>query len=183
MPPPPPPRNPQSRNPIKGLRDQKPNADGKPAMPKWAIWAIIGAVVVLAFGSQLFATPTGEKLSYTEFLAQVRSGDVSEVTINNQRSHHQQLHQHHLWRARQRREVHNYRRKHSQRCRRVPPQANGSELRLQHPTSQLAHQPSSHFLAVPSHCRILHVDATSRHGPSRKHHVCRAQQGQDIPSR
>ena len=83
MPPPPPPRNPQSRNPIKGLRDQKPNADGKPAMPKWAIWAIIGAVVVLAFGSQLFTQPTGEKLSYTEFLAQVRSGDVSEVTINN----------------------------------------------------------------------------------------------------
>lgn len=83
MPPPPPPRNPQSRNPIKGLRDQKPNAEGKPAMPKWAIWAIIGAVVVLAFGSQLFTQPTGEKLSYTEFLAQVRSGDVSEVTINN----------------------------------------------------------------------------------------------------
>ena len=83
MPPPPPPRNPQSRNPIKGLRDQKPNADGKPAMPKWAIWAIIGAVVVLAFGSQLFTQPTGEKLSYTEFLAQVRNGDVSEVTINN----------------------------------------------------------------------------------------------------
>lgn len=52
-------------------------------MPKWAIWAIIGAVVVLAFGSQLFTQPTGEKLSYTEFLAQVRSGDVSEVTINN----------------------------------------------------------------------------------------------------
>ncbi|MSZ55331.1 MAG: ATP-dependent zinc metalloprotease FtsH [Actinobacteria bacterium] len=82
-PPPPPPRSPSSRNPIKGLRDNKPNAEGKPPMPKWAIWAIIAAVVVLAFGSQLFSQPTGEKLSYTEFLVQVKNGDVKKVTINN----------------------------------------------------------------------------------------------------
>ena len=82
-PPPPPPRTPPSRNPIKGLRDNKLGPDGKPAMPKWAIWAIVAAVVVLAFGSQLFTAPTGEKLSYTEFLVQVRNGDVKSVTINN----------------------------------------------------------------------------------------------------
>ena len=52
-------------------------------MPKWAIWAIIAAVVALAFGSQLFSTSTGEKLSYSEFLLQVRNGDVKNVTINN----------------------------------------------------------------------------------------------------
>ena len=52
-------------------------------MPKWAIWAIVAAVVVLAFGSQLFSQPVGEKLSYTEFLVQVRNGDVKSVTINN----------------------------------------------------------------------------------------------------
>jgi cell division protease FtsH len=52
-------------------------------MPKWAIWAIVAAVVVLAFGSQLFATPTGDKLTYTEFLVQVRNGDVKQVVINN----------------------------------------------------------------------------------------------------
>lgn len=84
MPPPPPPsRTPSSRNPIKGLRDNKPGPDGKPAMPKWAIWAVVAAVVVLAFGSQLFTQPTGDKLSYTEFLVQVRNGDVKSVTINN----------------------------------------------------------------------------------------------------
>ncbi len=38
---------------------------------------------MLAFGSQLFATPTGDKLSYTEFLVQVKNGDVKKVTINN----------------------------------------------------------------------------------------------------
>ena len=52
-------------------------------MPKWAIWAIVGAVIVLAFGSQFITTPTGDKLSYTEFLVQVKNGDVKQVTINN----------------------------------------------------------------------------------------------------
>lgn len=82
-PPPPPPRNQPSRNPLKGMRDQKPGADGKPPMPKWAIWAIIAAVVVLAFGSQFVSPSTGEKLSYTEFLVQVQEGNVKSVTINN----------------------------------------------------------------------------------------------------
>ncbi len=82
-PPPPPPRNQPSRNPLKGMRDQKPGTDGKPPMPKWAIWAIIAAVVVLAFGSQFVSPATGEKLSYTEFLVQVQEGNVKSVTINN----------------------------------------------------------------------------------------------------
>ena len=82
-PPPPPPRNQQSRNPIKGMRNNKPGAEGKPPMPKWAIWAVVAAVVVLAFGSQFIAQSTGEKLTYTEFLTQVRNGDVQSVTINN----------------------------------------------------------------------------------------------------
>jgi len=82
-PPPPPSRNPQGRNPMKGLRNVKPGAEGKAPMPKWAIWAIVAAVVVLAFGSQLFATPTGDKLTYTEFLVQVKNGEVKQVVINN----------------------------------------------------------------------------------------------------
>jgi cell division protease FtsH len=65
------------------MRNNKPGADGKPPMPKWAIWAIVGAVAVLAFGSQFITPATGEKLTYTEFLAQVRNGDVQTVTINN----------------------------------------------------------------------------------------------------
>ncbi len=52
-------------------------------MPKWAIWAIVAAIAVMAFGSQFVSTSTGEKLTYTEFLEQVRNGDVQQVTINN----------------------------------------------------------------------------------------------------
>jgi len=65
------------------MRDQKPGTDGKPPMPKWAIWAIIAAIVLLAFGSQFISPSTGEKLSYTEFLVQVQDGNVKNVTINN----------------------------------------------------------------------------------------------------
>lgn len=83
-PPPPPPRNQSSRNPLKGLRDNKSGSpESKAPMPKWVIWAIGAAVVVLAFGSQFVSQPTGEELSYREFLEQVRNGDVKEITINN----------------------------------------------------------------------------------------------------
>ena len=84
MPPPPPPPGKQSpRNPFKGLRHDKQSSDAKPPMPKWAIWAIVAAIVVLAFGSQAFAPSTGEKISYTEFLDQVKRGNVASITINN----------------------------------------------------------------------------------------------------
>ena len=52
-------------------------------MPRWAIWAIVAVVVALAFGAQFLSPSTGERLTYTEFLAQVRNGDVKSVTINN----------------------------------------------------------------------------------------------------
>lgn len=68
---------------MKGFRTVKSNTDAKPPLPKWVIWAIVAGLVVLALGSQLIASPTGDKLSYTEFLVQVKNGDVKQVTINN----------------------------------------------------------------------------------------------------
>ena len=47
------------------------------------MWAIIAAVLALGVGSQMFAADTGERLSYTEFLEQVRAGKVERVTLNN----------------------------------------------------------------------------------------------------
>jgi cell division protease FtsH len=47
------------------------------------VWAIIAAVLALGVGSQMFAADTGERLSYTEFLEQVRAGKVERVTLNN----------------------------------------------------------------------------------------------------
>ncbi|NBU16652.1 MAG: ATP-dependent metallopeptidase FtsH/Yme1/Tma family protein, partial [Actinobacteria bacterium] len=52
-------------------------------LPRWAVWAIIAVVLALGVGSQMFAADTGERLSYTEFLEQVRAGKVERVTLNN----------------------------------------------------------------------------------------------------
>ena len=60
---------------------QKPQ--GRGPLPRWAVWAIIAVVLALGVGSQMFAADTGERLSYTEFLEQVRAGKVERVTLNN----------------------------------------------------------------------------------------------------
>ncbi|MBM3717491.1 MAG: ATP-dependent zinc metalloprotease FtsH [Actinobacteria bacterium] len=91
-PPPPPPHAPKGgprmpgRNPFAKDRAPKTPTPGdaqRPPMPKWAIWVIVSALVVALFASQFVSRPVGEKLSYTEFLAQVRDGKVVEITINN----------------------------------------------------------------------------------------------------
>jgi cell division protease FtsH len=88
LPPPPPPRSTPPRPPFKGLKPR--NNNGTPQepgqrtpLPRWAVWAIIAAVLALGVGSQMFAADTGERLSYTEFLEQVRAGKVERVTLNN----------------------------------------------------------------------------------------------------
>jgi cell division protease FtsH len=63
--------------------DGNSNGEQKPSMPRWVLWIILAVVVFLAFGSQLWDQPTGEKVSYTEFLALVDEGKVEKVTINN----------------------------------------------------------------------------------------------------
>ncbi|MEY4044091.1 MAG: ATP-dependent protease FtsH [Actinomycetota bacterium] len=77
-----------TRPPFKGLKPR--NNNGTPQepgqrtpLPRWAVWAIIAAVLALGVGSQMFAADTGERLSYTEFLEQVRAGKVERVTLNN----------------------------------------------------------------------------------------------------
>jgi cell division protease FtsH len=88
-PPPPPPRSTPPRPPFKGLRPRnsggqgQQDGNGRTPLPRWAVWAIIAAVLALGIGSQMFATVPGERLSYTEFLQQVRSGKVEKITLNN----------------------------------------------------------------------------------------------------
>ena len=65
-------------------RGQQPqDGNSRPPIPRWAIWAIVAAVIVITFSSQFLTTSRGERLSYTEFLRQVRNGEVTKVTINN----------------------------------------------------------------------------------------------------
>lgn len=52
-------------------------------MPRWAVWALIAVAAALFIGPRLLPSVERTRLSYTEFLELVESGEVREVTINN----------------------------------------------------------------------------------------------------
>ena len=95
-PPPPPPRSsgteqkPQKtarKNPFafkrEENRDPSGQKTGKSPLPRWAVWVIAAFAMLLLFGPRLWPTENAEKLTYTEFLDQVREGRVEKVSINN----------------------------------------------------------------------------------------------------
>jgi cell division protease FtsH len=83
-----PPKRPSAR---RGGGDQKGSGQGSASggerqggpLPRWAVWLLVGLVLLLLFGPRLWPQPDRENLSYTEFLQQVRDGQVTEITINN----------------------------------------------------------------------------------------------------
>ncbi len=58
----------------------------RPARPRpgWSLWYGLGLLLLLGVVQMYFMTPAGRTLSYSEFKALVRSGEVSEVTISEQ---------------------------------------------------------------------------------------------------
>ena len=89
-PPPPPPgdrsggrRRPLSKN--DGSRpDGRPEGrSGRPALPKWSPWVLLGIVLLLIFGPQLLPGPDREKIGFEEFMTQVEAGRVDEFKLNN----------------------------------------------------------------------------------------------------
>ncbi|MEY3618360.1 MAG: ATP-dependent protease FtsH, partial [Actinomycetota bacterium] len=64
--------------------DQSPDAkNGRPAMPKWSPWVLLGIILLLIFGPQLLPGPDREKIGFEEFITQVNAGKVDEVNLNN----------------------------------------------------------------------------------------------------
>ena len=51
--------------------------------PRWTMWVLLGVVALALVAAQLLARRAGEKLTYTEFMAQVEQGNVESVVINN----------------------------------------------------------------------------------------------------
>src|SRR4249919_1381978 len=58
----------------------------RPARPRpgWSLWYGLGLLLLLGAVQMYFMVPPGRTLSYSEFKALVRSGDVSEVMIGEQ---------------------------------------------------------------------------------------------------
>ena len=47
------------------------------------MWVLLGVVALALLLPSLWPNEAGEQLSYTEFMAQVREGNVDSVVINN----------------------------------------------------------------------------------------------------
>src|SRR4051795_9838165 len=89
-PPPPPPPPPSGRGPggSPNSPDRRPGnraggTTGRPGLPRWSIWVLLAVVAVLLLGSQLLTTDTGRSVSYSEFISNVTSGQVTQIKYNN----------------------------------------------------------------------------------------------------
>ncbi|MGE0863672.1 MAG: ATP-dependent zinc metalloprotease FtsH [Vicinamibacterales bacterium] len=57
---------------------------GRPAAPKpTALWWVLGALTLLAIGQAFFLAPAGRQISYSDFKAQLRGGNVAEVSVGD----------------------------------------------------------------------------------------------------
>jgi cell division protease FtsH len=52
-------------------------------MPKWGLWVLLGLTLVIVLSSSLATTPEKDKVSYSEFMGQVREGKVDSVEVDN----------------------------------------------------------------------------------------------------
>ncbi len=87
-PPPPPPPGDRSGNrrrstPSKSDESRSEGRGGRPALPKWSPWVLLGIVLLLIFGPQLLPGPDREKIGFEEFMTQVEAGRVDEFKLNN----------------------------------------------------------------------------------------------------
>lgn len=87
-PPPPPPPGDRSGNrrrssPTKPDDTRPEGRNGRPALPKWSPWVLLGIVLLLIFGPQLLPGPDREKIGFEEFMTQVEAGRVDEFKLNN----------------------------------------------------------------------------------------------------
>ncbi len=70
------------KGPAKGLGSD-PDQPEKP-WARRALWIGLGAVLAILIATEAFSTPQGKSVTYSQFLSQVRAGNVEEVTVNNE---------------------------------------------------------------------------------------------------
>jgi cell division protease FtsH len=93
LPPPPPPPPPG-----RGRGQQRPGDQRQPGnqggggdggvrrpsnWPRWSIWLIAGVILLALLVPGLWPDDKGQKITYTEFMTQVREGNVESVVVNN----------------------------------------------------------------------------------------------------
>ncbi len=58
---------------------------GRPesSLPRWSAWIVVGLLISLLFLASTMDRGNAEEIGYTDFLAQVENGDISEFTFDN----------------------------------------------------------------------------------------------------
>src|SRR5215218_556612 len=96
LPPPPPPPPPG-----RGLGQQRPSGNQRPnpqgggapggegggrrpgSWPRWTMWVLLAVVALALVLPSLWPSSSGEKITYTQFMDEVRQGQVTSITVNN----------------------------------------------------------------------------------------------------
>ncbi len=73
-PPPPPPRD------SRGKGRPFPGGQG---MPKWGLWVLLGMTLVIVLSSSFASSGEPERISYSDFMTEVRAGRVETVEVDN----------------------------------------------------------------------------------------------------
>jgi cell division protease FtsH len=86
--PPPPPPPPPGRGRGQQRPGERPGGQGdglrRPGnWPRWSIWVIAGVILMALLLPGLWPDEEGQKITYTEFMTQVREGNVESVVVNN----------------------------------------------------------------------------------------------------
>ncbi len=72
-----PPSGPQGRNGQGGA----PKSDA--GFPKWAVWALVALVLAVILVPSLVRRPAGDKITYSDFITDVRDGKVESIKFDN----------------------------------------------------------------------------------------------------
>jgi cell division protease FtsH len=86
--PPPPPPPPPGRGRGQQRPGERPGGQGdglrRPGnWPRWSIWVIAGVILMALLLPGLWPDEEGQKITYTEFMTQVREGNVESIVVNN----------------------------------------------------------------------------------------------------
>src|SRR5690606_34077466 len=71
---PPPPRDQRGGSPLR---------NGDSGMPKWGLWALLGLTLAIVLSSSFMGSGGGDEISYSEFMAEVRDGNVESIKVDN----------------------------------------------------------------------------------------------------
>ena len=66
-----------------GTGPKPPGTEPSRGWPRWLLWVLIGVLVATVIVPNLLPRNTGDAISYTEFIADVRAGKVESIEINN----------------------------------------------------------------------------------------------------